>query len=99
VSKPLWSFARYPKHYLKGIKALCDANGAKLVLLYLPSYGIQDKQPVDAAFLKGFSLIWTPPDSIFGDPRLHADQNHLNGLGAARLSDWLSMQLGQLKDL
>jgi hypothetical protein len=89
--------SQYPKHYLLGLKALCEAQGSQLIFLYLPSYGIPNKEPSEAAFLRELGPIWIPPDSAFSDPKLHFDQNHLNGRGATRLSDWLADRLGDLE--
>jgi hypothetical protein len=84
------------KHYLRAMVELCKENGAQVVFLYLPVYGTPAKVPQEAAFFESMGPLWVPPDSVFGDARLHFDHSHLNMAGARKLTDWLVERLAQL---
>ena len=88
--------SNYPKYYLSEVSAMCKANGTQLIFLYLPPYGAAAPRPQESAFFEGLGPTWIPPDSIFGNPKLHFDNSHLNMRGAAQLSDWLSAQIAAL---
>jgi hypothetical protein len=87
---------RPAKAYFEAMAEVCRANGAQVIFLYLPVYGVPAKVPQEAAFFESMGPVWVPPDSIFGDPRLHFDHSHLNMRGARKLTDWLVGKLAGL---
>lgn len=88
--------SRPTRHYFRSMAEICKANHAKLIFLYLPEYGTPTQQPQEFAFFKELGPVWIPPDSVFGNSRLHMDDSHLNMQGARNLSDWLTEQLANL---
>ncbi|MEY3441976.1 MAG: hypothetical protein RLZZ519_257 [Bacteroidota bacterium] len=97
ISRWIYDAAARPiKHYLNEMISHCRRNDAQVIFLYLPEYGTPTKAPQEMEFFKEFGPVWIPPDSVFGNPRLHMDHSHLNMQGARNLSDWLSFQLSKL---
>jgi hypothetical protein len=88
--------SRPTRHYFRSMAEICKANHAKLVFLYLPEYGTPTQQPQEFSFFSELGPVWIPPDSVFGNSRLHMDHSHLNMQGARNLSDWLTKQLANL---
>lgn len=84
---------RYPKYYFEKIVELAKENNAKVVFLYLPVYGAAIDAPQELSFYRQFGEVWIPPDSVFGEFKLHMDNSHLNNAGATRLNPWLVKQI------
>ncbi|MFM2376289.1 MAG: hypothetical protein RLZZ165_1386 [Bacteroidota bacterium] len=85
------------KSYFRAMHAICAGNGAKIIFLYLPDYGSAARSPQETDFFQRMGPIWTPPDSVMGNPKLHFDPSHLNQKGATKLSDWLTEKLSTLE--
>ncbi len=83
----------YPLHYLRRIASLCADHSVDLYFLYLPSYGVSDKEPHQAEFYKELGQLIVPPDSILENVDLWADPNHMNPTGADKMSQWLGREL------
>ncbi len=97
IARWIYDAATRPtKYYFRQVAELCKQNGAEIIFLYLPEYGTPTNAPQEMAFFKEFGPVWIPPDSVFGNAKLHMDHSHLNMQGARNLSDWLTSQLAKL---
>lgn len=85
-------FERYeyavPNRYVKEILDLAKAKGVRVVFLYLPGYGKPDK-PYDMRLYEGRGDMVFPANDLIGDNSLWIDGDHLNVVGAQRLSQRL----------
>ena len=88
--------SRIPKYYFEEIAHLAQVNGTQLIFLYLPVYGAASDAPQELNYYQQFGTVWIPPDSVFGDSKLHMDNSHLNNAGATKLNDWLVSQVARL---
>ncbi len=85
----------YPLHYLKKIAKLCEEYNVQLIFLYLPGYGVPQKEPTLADFYKEHGQLIIPPDSILQNIENWADPNHFNPDGSVLMSRWLGEELAR----
>ena len=79
------------RHYTREIARLAQANGTRVVFLYLPIYNYP--LPVqDQAFYEQRGALLAA-DFLADDARNYSDYGHLNRHGSALLTDWLARQL------
>lgn len=84
---------KYPFAYLsKMIKMLNDKN-IPIVFVYLPESGSKLKNPKYASYYQNEGTLLIPPSSIFDNQNNWMDATHLNDIGAAILSEWMTQKL------
>jgi len=92
VLNPLerYFYMTYPRIYLKRLSELCIRNNIRLRFLYIPEYGSQQKEPLEMVTYRKYGDVLIPPHEIFEDPDNWGDENHLNLMGARKLSAWVA---------
>lgn len=83
----------YPSAYLVRISNLCTKHNIRLIFLYHPSFGTNQKMPALADTYNKYGRLIMPPDEIMDDKNNWFDENHLNCAGAEKLSDWIIGEL------
>jgi len=83
----------YARFYLKKIHRLCDRNNIRITFLYLPSYGVPDERPAEYEIYKKYGNVFLPPRHILENQANWYDENHLNQIGANKLSIWVGEQI------
>lgn len=83
----------FSRAWFKDIYSISKQNHCKVVFLYLPAYGIREKQPANLKWLENFGEVWIPPDSTFDNPAHWYDGEHLNLQGANSLSEFISNKI------
>lgn len=78
-----------PQNYLNRIVRLGREKGTRVVFMYTPYYGVAGKMPRESGYYQERASLAVPPDSVFDDPGNFFDANHLNQVGAGKLTDWL----------
>jgi len=86
-------YASYARGYLKKINRICKERNIQLSFLYIPSYGVNFKQPKEYNTYIKYGDVLLPPNEIFEDQNNWFDEGHLNKSGAAKLSEWLVEEL------
>ena len=87
---------QHPSTYYRRMAAMCQAARVPLFFLYLPGYGTSAAKPQEMEFYQTLAPVLLPPDSIFLNPELFFDPDHLNQQGAHLLSTWLSHALAEI---
>ena len=83
----------FPRAYLRKIGRICHKNHCRLTFLYLPKYSQVSDIPKELNTYKKYGNVIFPPDSLFDDPKLRHDDDHLNVAGANELAVWLAHAL------
>jgi hypothetical protein len=79
----------YSKKYLGIMAKNVETEGGSIAFIYLPSYGNQLPEPIDAEFYKGLGELFIPPASILENTENWSDDGHLNNTGATAITTWL----------
>ena len=87
-------YASYSRGYLKKINRICKEQNIRLSFIYLPSYGVNFKQPKEQETYLKYGDIFLPPNEILDDKNNWFDDGHLNKSGNEKLSLWLVEELG-----
>jgi hypothetical protein len=86
---------QHSNDYLVEMAALAKAQRAKLVFLYLPSYGTGLKKSKQHDFYSSLGEVWLPPAALFTNTQHWVDGEHLNYWGATALGNWLAQQIAE----
>jgi len=89
---------RFPEIYLKKINRLCQKEGAEIVFLYIPVYGVDAEHPLELKTYLKYGRVLIPPSGIFLDETNWYDEDHLNEAGSEKLSSWLSDEIRKFSD-
>lgn len=83
----------YPLYYLSRIVDICKENQVKVYFLYLPNYGMPSTGPKKPGFYLQNGTLLIPPPDILNEKSNWGDPNHLNEIGARKISYWLAEEL------
>ncbi len=81
------------RHYLKAVKDLAEANGAKVVFVFLPFFKGYS-EPLDRAWLDGLAPIWST-DQFITDPLAFKDMAHMRDEATPAIADWLATRIDE----
>jgi hypothetical protein len=76
----------------KLLSEICKGNQIELTFIYLPEYAALHEKPLNYKDCKQYGNILLPPDSVLDHKNYWVDSEHLNNIGARKLSEWLKNQ-------
>lgn len=83
---------KYPLAWTEKTEAIALASGARVIYLYLPSFGSPQKTPELMQILQSEKCLF-PPDSVLSDKLNWRDPDHINNRGAREIAAWIAGEL------